>query len=233
MTTAAELIKRSYYLAQVLDPEEEVQGNQASEGLYELNRVISIWGSLSQYIPSYKILTINVLANTSSYDVTPVITQLAESHLLDSNNVQYALTQIDLQRFNTLNFSLSATSPTRPNQIFIQNDFANWPTLSKVRFFPVPDTTYTATLYVMQRLAAVAYSDDLSTVPSYWTAALEYETAKQLMSVFATVPAPTFKEDYDTVMRQLKAANRRDRRVQVTNEFRNIRRFKPWGIYVD
>lgn len=233
MTTSADLIKRSYYLAQVLDPREEIEGFQASEGLHELNRVLDTWGSVSIYIPSYTILTLSILANISSYDVTPVITQLSESHILDSNNVLYPLIQIDLQRFNTLNFSLSATSPTRPSEIFIQNDFANYPTLSKVRVFPVPDTSYTATLYAMQRLNNVTYSQDLTQLPGYVISALEYEMAKQLINIYGTTPAVTFMQDYEDTMRLLKAANRRDRSVQVQNEFQSFRRFKPWGIYVD
>lgn len=233
MSTAAELIKRSYYLAQVLDPREEIEGFQASEGLHELNKIIDTWGSLSQYIPTYTILTINVLPNVSSYDVTPAVTQLSESHLIDQNNVQYVLTQIDLQRFNTLNFTLSANAPSRPYLIFPQNDFATWNTKTKMRFYPVPDTTYTATLYAMQRLANVTYSQELTTVPAYWIAALEFELARQLINIYGTTPALTFNTDYEQAMKQLKNANRRDRSVQVQNQFRRIRRYSPWSVYVD
>lgn len=233
MTTSAELIKRSYYLAQVLDPREEIEGFQSSEGLYELNRAIDTWGSLTQYIPSYSILTIPILPGVFSYVQSPVITQLSESHIIDQNNVQYDLVQIDLQRFNTQNFALSATAPNRPRSVFIQNDFANFPTQSNVVVFPIPDTNYTATLYAMLRLLNVTYSQDLTQVPGYWINAMEYELAKKLITIYGTTPAATFAEDYMTVMRQLKAANRRDRSVQVQNQFRNIRRYKPWGIYVD
>ena len=233
MNTAAELIKRAYYLAQVLDPDEEIQGNYASEGLYELNRVISLWGSLSQYIPAYSILTLTTVPNQYSYTQTNVITQLSESHIIDQNNIQFPLWQIDLQRFNTLNFSLSLTAPCRPNLIFIQNDFANLPDASKVILFPVPDAIYTVTMYAMMRLLQVTYSQELDTVPAYWRAAMEYELAKQLMSVYSTVPASTFADDYTTVMRQLKAANKRDKAVQVRNQFQQqARRFRPWSTYV-
>lgn len=233
MTTSAELIKRSYYLAQVLDPREEIEGFQSSEGLYELNRAIDTWGSLSQYIPSYSILTIPILPGVFSYVQSPVITQLSESHIIDQNNVQYDLVQIDLQRFNTQNFVLSATAPNRPRSVFIQNDFANYPTQSNVVVFPIPDTNYTATLYAMLRLLNVTYSQDLTQVPGYWINAMEFELAKKLINIYGTTPAVTFADDYATVMRQLKAANKRDRSVQVQNQFRNIRRYKPWGIYVD
>jgi hypothetical protein len=233
MTIVAELIKRSYYLAQVLDPREEIEGFQASEGLYELNRIIDTWGSLMQYIPTYTILTINVLPNVSSYDITPVVTQLSESHLIDQNNVQYVLTAIDLQRFNTLNFTLSGNAPCRPYLIFPQNDFVNWPTKTKMRFYPVPDNIYTATVYAMQRLANVTYSQVLDMVPGYWISAMEFELAKRLIDIYGTTPAPTFGDSYTTIMRQLKAANRRDKSVQVQNQFRRIRRYSPWSVYVD
>lgn len=232
MTTAAEIIKRSYYMAQVLDPREEIEGDQASEGLHELNRILDVWGSLSQYIPSYSILTIALTAGVYTYNVTPVITQLSEAHIVDSNNVQYPLIQIDLQRFNTLNFSLAQQAPSRPQNIFIQNDFTNFPTLSKAVFYTVPDTTYTATLYAMMRLANVTYSEDLTFVPQFWIAGLEFELARQLINIYKTTPAITFNQDYEEAMRNLKAANRRDRSVQIQNEFRNYRRFKPRSVYV-
>jgi hypothetical protein len=85
----------------------------------------------------------------------------------------------------------------------------------------------------MQRLANVTYSQELSTLPGYVLAALEFELARQLISIYGTQPAVTFANDYEEAITQLKAANRRDRSVQVQNEFRNFRRYKPWGIYVD
>lgn len=232
MATAAELVKRSYYLAQVLDPREEIEGFQAEEGLYQLNRVIDMWGNLSQYIPSYSIITQAVTAGVYTYTFDPVIVQLSESNIIDQNNIQFLLYQIDLQRFNTLDFPLSLTAPARPYYIFLQNDFANFPTQSKIQLFPVPDQSYTLTMYAMRRLQNVTYSEDLSTVPQYWQAALEYEIAKKLFSVYSTTPSQTFIDDYNTVMRQLKSINRRDRRVQVQNEFTERRRFRPWGTYV-
>jgi hypothetical protein len=233
MTTAAELIRRSYYLAQVLDPNEEIEGFESSEGLYELNRILDRWGSLSQYIPSYSELIVNVTPGVFSYDQTPVITQLSEGHLLDINNVQYGLNQLNLQQYNTLNFPLSATSPCRPRDVFIKNDFVNWPTKSQIIFYPVPDTTYTAVLYAMLRLVNVTYSQVLSQLPGYWITGVEYELAKQFINIYSTTPAATFFDDYEKIIAELKAANRRDRSVQTKNVFQNVRRYKPWGTYVD
>lgn len=232
MSTAADLIKRAYYLAQVLDPSEEIDGFYAEEGLNELNKTLDLWGSLPMYIPSYTILTQATVAGTSSYNITPVITNLSEAHLVDSNNVQYEMFQVDLQRFNTFNYALSAASPTRPQFIFVQNDFVNYPTVTKLRVFPVPDAVYTITMYAMQRLSNVTYSQDMSALPPYVQAALEYELAKAFINIWSTTPAVTFKDDYEEVMKQMKAANIRDKSVQVGNEFRSYRRFRPWGTYV-
>lgn len=232
MTTAAVLIKRAYALAQVLDPNEEIEGFQSNEGLEALNGIIEQWGSLSIYIPTYKIISVSVLAGTSEYTITPVITQLSEGHLIDQNNAQTPLRSIDLQEFNTLNFVLSALSPARPYLIFLKNDFANYPTQSKVVFYFVPDASYTATLYAMSRLADVAYSDTFTTVPNYGLKALRYELAKELSETYGTILPASFFDEYKLLMTELKAANRRDRSIQVRNEFITVRRYRPWGTYV-
>jgi len=233
MTTAAQLVKRSYYLAQVLDPREEIEGFQATEGLAELNRSIDLWGALAMYIPSYSELTISILAGVSSYDQTPVITQLASGHIIDANDVQNPVIPIDLQRFNTLNYALSNTSRMRPTMVFPDNQFANFPTKTAIRVYPVPDTTYTMTLYAMLRLANVTESQDLTHVPPHWIAAMEMELSKRLINIYGTEPAVTWPEDYKSVMDILKAGNKRDRSVKVMNEFRSYRRFKTWSVYVD
>lgn len=233
MTTVAVLIKDAYYLAQVLDPREEIEAFDATEGVRVINQIIKQWGSLSIYIPTYTILTLNLVAGTYSYNITPVVTQLSEAHLLDLNNVQYPLDIIDLARFNTLNFALSNQARVRPNLLFIQNDFINYPLQSKAVFYPVPDNTYTATLYAMQRLVEVEYEDDLSTVPDYWQVALYYEAAKRLSSINATILPASFADEYTEAMQNLKAANRRDKRVKVLNQFQTTRLYRPWGTYVD
>lgn len=232
MTTAAVVIKEAYYLAQVLDPREEIEGFEAGEGLRVLNSVIKNWGSLSIYIPSYRTLTVNVLPDVYIYDIQPVITQATRGNILDLQNVLHPLTVIDLARFNTLNFALPGNT-NRPYLVYVNNDFENWPLMSQLVFYQIPDNYYTATLYVMQRLAAVDYSEDLTTVPDYWINALTYEVAHRLASINATVLPQSFLDDYDMIMKQLKAANRRDKRVIVQNQFQTVRRFKPWGVYVD
>lgn len=232
MTTAANLIKDAYYLAQVLDPREEIEGFEAGEGLRTLNLLIANWGSLSIYIPTYTKITQVLTANVYVYDITPAITQAMRGHLVDQNNVQYGLDVIDLARFNTLNFSLPNQN-SRPNQVFVQDDFPEWPTTSQLVFYPPPDNTYTVTLYVKKRLSAVTYSEDLTMVPDYWFNAMMYELAHRLASINATVLPTSFMEDYERVMKQVKAANKRDKRVIVQNQFKTSRKFRPWGTYVD
>jgi len=232
MTTSAVVIKNAYYLAQVLDPREEIEGFEAGEGLRILNLILANWGSLKIYIPTYTQLTQVVTSGDFSYDITPAITSATRGHLVDQNNVQYPVEVIDLARYNTLNFALTNQN-SRPNQVFIKNDFANWPTLSQLIFYPIPDNTYTVTLWVWKRLANVTYSQDLTQVPDYWINALTYELAHRLASINATVLPQSFLDDYDMIIKQVKAANKRDKRVIVNNQFQTTRKYKPWGTYVD
>lgn len=228
--TPAELIKRSYYLAQVLDPSEEIDGFQASEGMFTLNEIINQWSSLSIYIPTYTIIPISLMAGVFSYTINPCITQLNEAHLIDQNNVQFPLDIIDLERFNVLNFSLP-NNQGRPYSIFVQNDFENYPTQSQVVFYRIPDNSYSVTLYAMVRLAEMSYSTEITTVPPYMLKGLRYELAHELSEINGTILPPSFYEKYDKIINQVIAANKRDKRVKTHNVFQQIRRYRPWRRY--
>lgn len=231
MATVANLIRRAYILAKILDPNEETEGYMAEEGTDMMNEIISQWSSLQIYIPTYKEITITTVAGTYEYTVTPVIVEFNEANVLDSNNCQFPVNSIDLTRYNLINFELADTARSRPSELFIKNDFANYPTQSKVILFPIPDDVYTVTLYAKVRLASVSYSDTITTIPDYWLRGLRYELAYSLASEYGTDEklSPAFYEKYSTLIRQLKAANQQDKSVKVFNPFNRWRRFKPWG----
>jgi hypothetical protein len=232
MTLASDLIRRSYILAQILDPREEVEGYQSSEGLTSLNDILNQWSSLSIYIPSYTIIPIITVIATSNYTITPAIVRINEANILDSNNAQTDLGIIDLEEFNNINMSLSSTNLSRPSKIFLQNDFSNWSTQSKLIVYPSPDQVYTITLYAMQRLVNVTYSQTLASIPGYYERALHYELAKELSIIYGTVLPQSFFEEYEKLMKELKATNRKDNTVKCSNLFKTSRFYYPWGTYV-
>lgn len=232
-TSVMDLIKDSYYLSQVKDPGEDIEGYETTVGLRTLNKIIAQWASLSIYIPTYTTLEIELEADVFTYEVTPPITQLLDANLLDQSNVLSVLEQVFLKRQNTFNYALGEQAPTRPCAIFIDNDKENMENnRSTVFFFPVPDAPYLATLRVKQMLQPLLAEDDIIEIPPQNEKALMYQTANDLSIIYASQLPPRFDKEYDKIMREMKGANRRDVTVKNRNPFyHRYRRFRPWNTF--
>lgn len=232
LDTAAELVMSAYYLSNVKDPGEPIEGYEATIGLELLNSIIDQWSGLSIYIPTYSEYVFDTVANGSyQYDHTPPITQLLESNLIDSNNVQTQLWQVDLKGQNELNYALAATSPGRPDRIFIRNDADDEIAgKSTIFLFPPPSQVYRVTLYLKQFLTPKTYSEQILDIPARNKKALRFQLASDLSIEFASILPPKFEKEYDRIMKELRAANKRDVRVRTQNIFADrYRRFRPYG----
>lgn len=182
------------------------------------------------YIATYTLIPLATVVNVYSYTITPTITEIFEASYYDSNNVKFNLVVIDLKRQNTLNYLLSAQQPTRPNLIFVQNDQSTIATkISKVFLHPVPDQIYNVTIYAKQILLALNYSDTITTIPDFEFEVLTYQVAKSLSIRFQTVLGPDFREEYNRLIKEFKAANQHDYSVRNSNPFNSWRRFRPWS----
>lgn len=235
MTTAAVLVKNAYALAKIIDPNEEIEGYQAAEGLANLNEIIDQWSGLEIFIPTYKTISIATTAGTYSYVVTPPIIAMLEGHFIDSNNVQSPLTEIDLKRYNLINFVDGAMSPSRPGFVYLNNDAANMQIATpqtSVVLYPVPDTVYNVTLYVKSQLVNLDEQDVLTEIPPFYRRALRYELALELSQIYSSQLSDSFYLKYETLMKELKAATIKDWSVKNNNPLISYSRFRPWGIYV-
>lgn len=229
MTTAAQLVQQAFYLSKALDPNEEIPPDYATEGLDRLNAIIDQWSSQSIYIPNYQNLTINVFQNQFAYPITPVIQQVLQGNLVDSNNIKFVLYNADLKMFNAFNM---VPSIGRPRNVFVQNNDNVTPQQSIVNFFPNPDQNYTATLYCKQRLTEFTYSQTILNLPPFCFLALEMQLAKLLSAIYGTDLDENFYDEYRRIMRELNATAVRDMSVQNANPYLTIRRYLPWGTYV-
>lgn len=229
MTTAAELVQQAFYLSKVFDPNEEIPPDYATGGLNRLNAIIDQWSSIDVYIPNYNNITINVLQGVTTYNITPVIQQVLEANIVDSNGVKFLLVNEDLKFFNA--FSMNLTTG-RPTNVFVQNNDNATPQISVVNLFPVADTTYTATLYCKQRLSEFTYSAQILTLPPFYFLALELQLAKLLSAIYGTDLDANFYSEYERVMVELKAKSVIDMAVLNRNPYLTIRRYLPWGTYV-
>lgn len=230
--TAAEMVADAFYYSNVKDPGEEILGYEASTGLDALNAIIDQWSGTSIYIPTYKIETFVTVAGDWTYTITPPITQLLESNLIDANNVQWPLRQIDLKRFNLLNIPLSNQARTRPNLIFLQDDTEVLGISTTVILFPVPDQVYTVTLRAKKYLTPFLYSDTILEIPPFGRKALKFQLSRDLSIEFGSNLDDKFESEYMRVMRALRAANKRDNTVINSNPYNTgWRRFRPWSGY--
>lgn len=231
-TTAAELVQQSFYLANVKDPEEALEGYEISQGLNLLNAIITQWSSLSVYIPAYTLLPINTVAGTYLYTLNTIIVDLLEASYYDSANIKYDLAIIDLKRQNTLNYQ-DTTVQLRPNLVFPQNDQSTVATqTTKIFLYPIPNDVYNVTLYAKTFINTFDYSDELTTLPAWYFKVLKYQLANDLSTEYETVLPARFDKEYDKLIKELKATTKKDFSVQNRNIFRTFRRFRPWGGYV-
>lgn len=229
MTRASDLIQEAYIWSLAKDPNEETEGFEATIGLTVLNGIINQWSSLDIYIPVVTTLTINVLQNIDQYHQSPVVTRILEGNLTDSNNVKSLLNVPDLKRQNTFN---PALVQGRPTEVYLTDDPDNLSTFSIINFYAMPTEDYTATLQVKQVLQPLEYSEEIGTLPPFYKKVIMYEMANELSIINDTQLSPRFVEKYEVLMKELKAANKKDLSVQNRNIFQQKgRQFRPWGGY--
>lgn len=232
MTTAAQLIRKSYILANILDAEEEISGYYGSQGLDILNGIISEWGNMGIYIPVDSTVTFNTEPSVFLYEEEPAIVQFLEGNIIDSNNIKSILFLADLKQQNTFNYNLSETAPSRPKYVYIQNN-QNIPSgiasYSNVYLYPVPDRIYTVNLTVKSRLSELDQSSQITNLPTFYFKPLKYQLAKELSIEFASILPDRFYEEYDLVIKNLLSINKKDMTVQNQDELRSYRRYRPWN----
>jgi hypothetical protein len=231
-----ELIRQAYMLAKVQDPDEEIEGYRPSEGIQLLNGILDQWSALGIYIPRDSLVTITTTANDYLYAVSPQIIQVLEANLLDEYNVQTVLMPADDKEQNLFNYANSAVSVTRPTNFYLRQndeliDITTGYTSTNIYLYPVPDAVYTATFQVKQLLTNVTLYDQF-TLPPFYFEPLKFQLAKQIALLYGTQLDANFMDEYTRLIRQLKAANKKDNTVLTSNVFASNRRFRPWGPYV-
>lgn len=229
---AKELIKKAFHKVNIFDPNEDISGDDISTGLDLLNSIISQWSSLQIYIPVANEITINLKQNVYEYIVSPLIISVLSGNIIDGDNTLSTLVQADDDIYNTFNYALSTGRPyyvyliPQYNFIDVQTEQAT----TKLIFYPVPDQDYTAKLLVKQILKSVTLETDLTDLPPFYFRPLMYELGYELATEYSETLSPDFRSKYDELMRQLKAANKKDYSVKNANPFwRSSGNYPLWG----
>lgn len=231
--TASDLIRRAFFLAEVLDPNERVDPSYIKEGFQLLNEIINQWSSLGMYIPYTSTVPVSLLPNIFQYPISPEIIEVQEANILDTENILSPIAIIDTNIYNALNFP---QTPGRPNQLWVA-DNQNFTSLitgqlsSLVYVYPMPDTNYTLTMILKQKFVLTNLYSQMTNIPSYYIKALRYQLASDISDIYGTLLGEKFTKTYEKTMQELAAANPIDWSMNVNNVFRGYRRYRPWGKY--
>lgn len=229
------LVKNASVLAGVTAANSEIRDFHATQGLDMLNEILSMWGSLGNYLSYYTNLTVNLETGKYIYPVAPVITLLQEANMrsVSPTSVMYILTQASDAQFNTFDFSIS----TIPQYVYLGKEevFIDQQSTQKgtnIYFYPTPNNNYTANLSVKNNLFEVSLEDNLSEVPDYALRYLRYLLASDYIDLHKTVPSDDFYNKLSKIEKIFKRANPKDASVKTQNPFyRNIL-MRPRNYYV-
>jgi hypothetical protein len=231
--TAAEIIRQSYILAHVIDPNDEVEGYQMSLGIMYFNQILEELGASPEYVPYYTKTIIPIINNVTIYQVTPVVAQFLEGNVVDSSGVVYPVGQATDAQYNLFNFT---TPSNRPQMVYISKE-QTFDTLGNLAtnlvVYPNPNATYTVNLllkYKLPPVSSVTLDQQLLFLPPHWIKPLRYMLANDLINQFSTKVNEKFYVDLQKSMEMLTSNNPQDMSIQTQNVFRTFYRFKP-GYY--
>lgn len=232
--TAAEIIRQSYILAHVIDPNEEVSGSNQTLGIMYLNQILEELGASPEYIPYYTKTVISILPNTFVYKVTPVVAQFLEGNVIDSSGVVSPIYQATDSQYNLFNFQFQSN---RPKSVYISQEqtFDDDGNLSTNIFvYPNPNSLYTLNLllkYKLPSISDVTLDQALLFLPPHWIKPLRYMLANDLVSQFSTKVSEEFYIDLEASKSMLRSNNPQDMNIQSENPFVMLYPFKPNFYY--
>lgn len=228
--TAAEVIRQSYILGHILDPNEVPSGYYMTLGIMYFNQILEELGACAEYIPYYTKTVIPILQNTITYQVTPVIAQFLEANIVDAANISYPIRQATDAQYNLFNFSFPAN---RPQIVYISKEqtFDNSGNLaSNIIVYPNPNANYTLNLllkYKLPPISQLTLDQELLFLPPHWIKPVRYMVANDLINQFGTKVNPSFYKDLEDSKELLKANNPQDMCIQTDNPFVSIYPFQP------
>lgn len=232
--TAAEIISQAYILAHVLDPNEVPSGYYQTLGIMYLNQILEELGSCAEYVPYYTKTVIPIIANTTVYEVTPVVAQFLEGNIVDQSGIVYPIVQATDAQYNLFNFT---TVSNRPGMIYISREQtfdANGNLASNIIVYPNPNTIYTLNLllkYKLPSISPVTLDQELLFLPPHWIKPLRYMLTNDFINQFGTKVSPQFYKDLEDSKELLKSNNPQDMCIQTQNEMRTRYQFKPSFYY--
>jgi hypothetical protein len=220
-----EFINDSYQLVSASTPTVPLKGNDLSQGIKVLNRVLAEYSAAGLLLTIPKQVDTPILTGQGritygdpSYVPTPDVPQGRISNLLNAwitlNNVNYPLiVEKDTEFFSSYKYEPLLGLP----RYIIMQPQTN---LTLVQVFPAPSQAYLLSIYAKFQLIALTSNDTMTSLPDYMYLYLQFAIAKYLAFYKARSEAWTEKleQEYLRLKATIEATSTQNLDINVNQE---------------
>jgi hypothetical protein len=227
MTTARDIIKKALQKNGVLVMSEAPSADEASDGLFALNSMISSWSndSLTVYARTWETFNNAITSGNSSYTIgvggsinTVRPNNIVEAYVRLAGQ-DYELTIVDDEYYNSISNKTLSGIPAFIN-------FDNAYPLATLRLWPSPQSTYTLGLVSEKPFTEFSTLDTAVSLPSGWEKALIDNLAIELAPEYGQEPSPSLARAAAKSLGSIKTAAAKVRGMDA-----NIRTGVRFNIY--
>jgi len=184
-TTALDIITGAAKLLGVLNKGENLDANDAADGLVSLNDLIASWANDSLLVYTRTEETFSLVGGTASYSIgagqtwdTVKPVRILEAQIRDSANLDYAMDIINDEEYQNINFKGNSTS--LPDSL----NYNNGHPYGTVNIYPTPSSSYSIRLLTEKPLTAFALTSTTVDLPAGWNRALRFNLAVDMAPEF-------------------------------------------------
>ena len=206
---------------------ESASGAEASQGLEEMNRMLSSWSTNDLTI--YQVVTEShtLVANTAAYTMgvggdinTSRPIEIQKAWIRDSTGgepIDYPIQLLSVDQWARI--GAKSVTTTYPNSLF--DDGGN--PLRTLTLYPVPSANHSLYLMSLKPLSSIATLSTTIAFPPGYEDAMVYNGALRLASEYGKIVTPTVKEHAVEGLANIKRANKRVHLLRVDPMLSNPR----------
>lgn len=208
MTTARDLLTRSFRLARIVGEIDTPSATQLSDALSDLNELIETWSNQRGFI--YDIQTVgpfSTVAGTASYAVGASATwdttrplQEPEGAFIRLGSVDYGLTFRPMEWYNGLSIKAVQARPTYASYERSYSSGTIW-------LWATPDAVYSVYLSIQRQLSSLATLDTAFSCPPGYLRALRYVMACDLAPQYNLPVDPRVENTKNDAVAAIKRTN--------------------------
>jgi hypothetical protein len=190
-TTARDIIKKSLQKIGVLIKSEAMSDDEAQDGLYALNALISSWSndSLVLYSRTWETFNNVIIPNDGNYtigigqEINTIRPNTIVSAYVSLSGTDYELTVVDDEFYNSLSMKTINGFPCFIN-------FDNGYPVARIRLYPVPQQVFSLTLITEKAITQLTSLDTVISFPNGWERALIFNLALDLAPEYSRAIDP-------------------------------------------